>query len=79
VLADRKAKGEPIDYIAYHATHVWDWRELPSLSWGSSIGAYNPEVARQSVEDAFGRPVLAQPGRQTLVTDSPLHIAKRAS
>jgi dienelactone hydrolase len=53
VLEDRKAKGEPVDYEIYHATHIWDWRELPSYNWGPDDGTYDSEITRRSVEDAF--------------------------
>ena len=51
MLDDRKARGSPVDYKIYPATHIWDWPELQTLNWPDL--AYDPEVTEQSAKDAF--------------------------
>jgi dienelactone hydrolase len=51
MLGDRKARGSPIDYKIYSATHIWDWPEIPQLGWPDV--AYDPDVTEQSARDAF--------------------------
>lgn len=51
MLNDRKARGSPVAYKIYPATHIWDWPEIPQLGWKDV--AYDPEVTEQSAKDAF--------------------------
>ena len=60
LLEKRKSDGDPVDYIVYHATHVWDHRELASGEehvrgvYGQEIVyRYSAEVTEQSAADAF--------------------------
>ena len=51
MLNDRKARGSPVAYKIYPATHIWDWPEIPQLGWKDVT--YDPEVTEQSARDAF--------------------------
>jgi dienelactone hydrolase len=64
MLDKRKAEGDPISYIVYHATHIWDWREwamsgLRARHPGKNLAGeevkfeFNPDVTEQSAKDAF--------------------------
>jgi dienelactone hydrolase len=48
VLDQQKALGAPVEYIVYHATHIWDQREATPPTY-----TYDPEVTKKSVLDAF--------------------------
>jgi dienelactone hydrolase len=60
LLAERKERGDPVEFIIYHATHVWDNRELGATGerttgvYGQEVlYQYNAEATEQSAEDAF--------------------------
>lgn len=60
LLEERKAQGDPVEHIVYHATHVWDHRELGSAGerirgvYGQEIVyQYSAEVTEQSAKDTF--------------------------
>jgi len=60
LLEKRKVDGDPVNYIIYHATHVWDHRELASGEehvrgvYGQEIVyRYSAAVTEQSATDAF--------------------------
>jgi dienelactone hydrolase len=62
MLDKRKAEGDPISYIVYHATHIWDWREWAmsglashrkNLAGEEVKYEFNPDVTEQSAKDAF--------------------------
>jgi dienelactone hydrolase len=61
MLDKRKAEGDPISYIVYHATHIWDWREMAMAGRtyrknraGEEVKyEFNPDVTEQSAKDAF--------------------------
>jgi dienelactone hydrolase len=62
LLDERKAKGAPLEYIIYPATHVWDIEENsyePVQTTVKGLGGrdipveYNREVTVQSAHDAF--------------------------
>jgi dienelactone hydrolase len=56
---EQKALGAPVEYVIYHATHVWDMRELAASDSGTNDYGqvveytYNSEVTEQSAKDAF--------------------------
>jgi hypothetical protein len=56
---EQKTLGAPVEYVIYHATHVWDMRELEPSDWGTNDYGqvvkytYNAEVTEQSAKDAF--------------------------
>jgi dienelactone hydrolase len=60
LLAERKAQGDPVEFIVYHATHVWDHRELGAEGehtqgvYGQDIlYQFDAGVTEQSAKDAF--------------------------
>jgi dienelactone hydrolase len=61
LLDDRKAKGAPLEYIVYPATHIWDVQETSyePVQRTERVGGrdvpveYNREVTIQSAHDAF--------------------------
>ena len=62
MLDKRKAEGDPISYIVYHATHIWDWREMAmsgltphhkNMAGEEVKMEFNPDVTEQSAKDAF--------------------------
>jgi dienelactone hydrolase len=60
LLDARKTQGAPVDYVVYHATHLWDHRELGKTAeritgrLGQEVlYRYSPEVTEQSATDAF--------------------------
>lgn len=60
LLAEPRDRGDPVEFIIYHATHLWDQRELGASGertqgvYGQDIlYQFNTEVTEQSVEDAF--------------------------
>lgn len=60
LLDARKAAGDPVEAIIYHATHLWDQRELgPAVvrgdgSYGQeTLYRYDAEVTEQSAKAAF--------------------------
>ena len=60
LLEKRKADGDPVDYIVYHATHVWDHRELAS---GEEyvLGVYGQEIVCGAADPAKPTLQLADP------------------
>jgi dienelactone hydrolase len=50
LLDQQNAQGAPVHYIIYHATHVWDQRDLTPAD---APHVYSPDVTEQSVKDAF--------------------------
>lgn len=60
LLAERKDRGDPVEFIVYHATHIWDHRELGQAG-DRTLGIYgqeilyrfSAEVTEQSAEDTF--------------------------
>jgi dienelactone hydrolase len=51
---EQKALGAPVEYVIYHATHVWDMRELePGEQNKDDRYVYSAEVTEQSAKDAF--------------------------
>jgi dienelactone hydrolase len=60
LLEERKYRDDPIELVLYHATHLWDHRELGTSGertrgvYGQEIlYQYNADVTEQSSKDAF--------------------------
>jgi dienelactone hydrolase len=61
LLDEQKAKGAPLEYVIYPATHIWDVQELSyeaqpvteTVGGRQVLVEYNPEVTLRSAHDAF--------------------------
>jgi dienelactone hydrolase len=63
LLDEQKAKGAPLEYVVYPATHIWDVQELSYepeqrtiyVGGGRDVPVeYNRDVTLRSAHDAFG-------------------------